>query len=211
MNNYLDELVSRYPELKPCYSNIEEAIECISEIYSNNCKLLIAGNGGSAADAEHIVGELMKSFKKKRILNQQFAENLIKTDNTLGKELSIKLQGSLPAIALANHNALNTAFLNDVDGEMGFAQQTNGYGNSGDLFLGITTSGNSKNIIFAAITAKAKGLKVIALTGGDGGKLKDYADVSIIVPEQETYLIQELHLPIYHCICLEIEERFYGE
>ena len=128
-----------------------------------------------------------------------------------GEELAKKLQGGLPAIALTNHTALSSAFANDVDGMLSYAQQVNGYGKAGDVFLGISTSGNSENVMYAAVTAKAKGLKVIGLTGKTGGKLAKLADVAIIVPEQETYKIQELHLPIYHVLCLMLEDKFYAE
>lgn len=211
MNEYrytIDDLIERYPVLKTCKDNILNALGILIECFSSNHKLLIAGNGGSCCDAEHIVGELMKSFKKKRPISEELSNKLIAIDSDLGFELSKKLQASFPAIALNSHPGLNTAFTNDVDngGLLTYAQQVNGYGQKGDVFLGISTSGNSKNIIYAAITAKAKGLKVISLTGKDGGKLAKQSDVSIIVPSDETFMIQELHLPIYHFLCLMIEE-----
>lgn len=206
---YLDDLINRYPKLEVCRQSIGEAFEMLAESYRNDGKLLIAGNGGSASDAEHIVGELMKSFVLPRNLKQEYADKLIAVDSCMGAELAVKLQEALPAIALANHIALSTAYLNDVDPLLGFAQQVYGYGREKDVFLGITTSGNSKNILYAAVTAKAKGMKVIALTGKDGGKVKDISDVRIIVPEDETFKIQELHLPIYHCLCLMLEREFY--
>lgn len=207
---YLDELIQRYPVLRVCKEDIREAFEVMKESFSASKKLLIAGNGGSAADAEHIVGELMKGFVLSRKTDADFAEKLICADEKLGPELAEKLQGALPAIALTNHNALSTAFLNDIDAVFGFAQQVNGYGQQGDVFLGITTSGNSKNILYANTVAKAKGLKTIALTGGTGGAIKKMADVAIIVPETETYKIQELHLPVYHCLCLMLEAKYFG-
>lgn len=210
VNNFLDELVERYPVLKICKDDIMAAFELIADCYRNNGKLLVAGNGGSAADAEHIVGELMKGFILPRHLDDSFKEKLIQADSELGAELGEKLQGALPAIALVDHVALSTAYLNDVDPLLGFAQQVNGYGRCEDVFLGITTSGNSKNILCANTVAKAKGLKTIALTGRDGGIIKQMADVSIVVPETETFKIQELHLPIYHCLCLMLERRFFG-
>ena len=179
--------------------------------YENGGKLLIAGNGGSAADSDHIVGELMKGFVKRRPVSAEFAEALKQADPERGEELAKKLQGGLPAIALTNHTALSSAFANDVDGMLSYAQQVNGYGKAGDVFLGISTSGNSENVMYAAVTAKAKGLKVVGLTGKTGGKLAKLADVAIIVPEQETYKIQELHLPIYHVLCLMLEDKFYAE
>ena len=129
----------------------------------------------------------------------------------LGKELSEKLQGGLPAIALVDHAALSTAFANDVDGMLSYAQQVNGYGKPGDVFLGISTSGNAENVMYAAVTAKAKGMQVVGLTGKDGGKLAGIADAAVIVPEMETYKIQELHLPVYHALCLMLEHRFYEQ
>ena len=153
----------------------------------------------------------MKGFIRPRKLDQEYVDRLVSADPELGKELGEKLQGALPAIAVVDHVALSTAYLNDVDPMLGFAQQVNGYGKEGDVFLGITTSGNSKNILYANTVAKAKGLKTIALTGKDGGKVKNMADVAIVVPQQETFKIQELHLPVYHCLCLMLENEFFGE
>lgn len=208
--DYLDDLMRCYSKLEVCRQSIIEAYELLVESYRNDGKLLVAGNGGSASDAEHIVGELMKSFVLPRKMKLEYAENLVSIEPLIGAELADKLQGALPAIALVNHTALSTAFLNDVDPFLGFAQQIYGYGQENDVFLGITTSGKSKNIIYAAVTAKAKGMKVIALTGKDGGNIKDIADISIIIPEDETYKIQELHLPVYHCLCLMLEREFFG-
>lgn len=209
-SKYLKELMERYPALCQVESDIEKAYELLVECYSNERKLLIAGNGGSCADAEHIVGELMKGFVNKRELDSTFKEKLRAADPVRGEQLAKHLQYGLPAIALTGHNGLTTAFSNDVDGDMVFAQQTLGYGKPGDVFLGISTSGNSKNIMYAVTVAKAKGMKVIALTGRDGGALKEAADVAIIVPETETFKIQELHLPVYHVICLMLEEHFFA-
>ena len=158
-----------------------------------------------------ITGELLKSFCKKRLPSQDFINQIKQIDEETGSYLSDKLQGSLPAIALTNNTALMTASLNDVDGNVMFAQQVNGFGKKGDVFLGISTSGNSKDIIYPTVVAKAKGLKTIALTGKNGGKLKNLADISIVVPQNETFMIQELHLPVYHALCLEIEEYFWKE
>lgn len=205
----LNNLVHRYPELEKTKADILAAYELLCHTYKNGGKLLISGNGGSAADSEHIVGELMKGFVKDRKLDSAFIEKLKEIDLELGEHLARKLQGALPTISLVGHPALSTAYLNDVDPVMGFAQQVNGLGNQNDTLLVITTSGNSKNIIYAVIVAKAKGMKVIGLTGKDGGRLKQYVDVSIIVDEQETYHIQELHLPIYHTLCLMLEEEFF--
>lgn len=207
---YLEELIERYPVLEGIKGQIWEAYEMFRDSFSQGGKLLVAGNGGSCADAEHIVGELMKGFLKKREVPEAFAGELISIHKEKGAELAEKLQGGLPAISLGGHPGLSTAFLNDVDGDLIYAQQTYGYGKPGDVFLGISTSGNARNIEYAAITAKAKGMKVVGLTGKDGGKLGQLADVAIIIPETETYKIQELHLPVYHAFCLMLEEAFFS-
>ena len=207
----LDELIKRYPILERVREDIEAVYGILERCYENGGKLLIAGNGGSAADAEHIVGELMKGFVKRRPVTEEMKEALEKADPVRGKELSEKLQGGLPAIALVDHAALSTAFANDVDGMLSYAQQVNGYGKPGDVFLGISTSGNAENVMYAAVTAKAKGMQVVGLTGKDGGKLAGFADAAVIVPEMETYKIQELHLPVYHALCLMLEHRFYEQ
>ncbi len=211
MDYTIEDLIKRYPSLEVCRKSILDSYKILEECYKNGNKLLIAGNGGSCSDSEHIVGELMKSFKLKRELPDSLKNKLCEIDPIIGNELSNKLQGTLPAIALDGHQSLNTAFTNDVEngGLLTYAQQIVGYGNINDIFLAITTSGNSKNIINACVIAKAKGLKIIGLTGKDGGKLKDLADVSIIVPENETFKIQELHLPIYHYLCLMLENKFF--
>ena len=207
--SHLNNLVSRYPELDVCKESIANAYSILETSYANHGKLLIAGNGGSAADSEHIVGELMKGFVKPRKPSEEFANALIAANAELGPILGNALQGALPAIALDGHPALTTAYMNDCEPLLCFAQQVNGYGIAGDVFLGISTSGNSKNILFAATVAKAKGLKVIGLTGERDSKLSAMADVCIRVPQIETYKIQELHLPVYHCLCLILEERFF--
>lgn len=204
----IEELIERYPKLDREKDNIAKALDIMLECYKNKGKLLVAGNGGSAADAEHIVGELMKGFVEPRKLPKEYVEKLEAVDSEMGRELGEKLQGALPAISLVGHVALSTAYLNDVDPLLGFAQQLNGYGQENDVFLAISTSGNSKNILYACVVAKAKGMKIVALTGGTGGKLKDIADVAIVAPEKETYKIQEYHLPIYHWLCLGLEDYF---
>lgn len=206
----LDLLIERYPQLAVCKDDIAKSYELIETCYANGGKLLIAGNGGSAADAEHIVGELMKGFKNPRKLPKEYTDRLIAVNPELGKTLAENLQGALPAIALDGHPALSTAYQNDCEPLLCFAQQVNGYGNDNDVFLGISTSGNSKNVLYSAVTAKAKGMKVIGLTGQKESKLSEMADVCIRVPETETYMVQELHLPVYHAICLMIEENVFG-
>lgn len=207
---HIDLLVERYPSLESAKNDIVAAYLLLEESYENGGKLLVAGNGGSAADAEHIVGELMKGFKLSRKPETDFAEKLVAENQELGSVLAENLQGALPAIALDGHPALSTAYMNDCEPLLCFAQQVNGYGKSGDVFLGISTSGNSKNVLFAATTAHAKGMKVIGLTGAKDSKLKDMSDVCIKAPQTETYMIQELHLPIYHCLCLMLEDRFFA-
>lgn len=210
MEEHLNHLVDRYPKLITCKEDIMRAYELLDTAYKNGRKLLVCGNGGSASDSEHIVGELMKEFKLKRQIYGNQATALKEIDPELGQVLADNLQGALPAISLTGHSALQTAYMNDAVPELVFAQQVNGYGNPGDVFLGISTSGNSKNVLYAAVTAKAKGLMVIGLTGAKENKLMKFADVCIRVPEKETYKIQELHLPVYHCLCLMLEQKYFG-
>lgn len=211
MNKHIDKLIERYPQMVVCKEDIEKAYQILEVAYGNGRKLLVCGNGGSASDSEHIVGELMKEFKLKRKVYGDHATALKAIDSELGQVLADNLQGALPAICLTGHSSLTTAFMNDANADLIFAQQVNGYGKPGDVFLGISTSGNSKNVLYAAVNAKAKGLKVIGLTGSKESKLMKYADICIRVPETETYKIQELHLPVYHCLCLMLEEKFFGE
>lgn len=206
---YLIDLTARYPILKQIEAQIADAYEVLKETYQSGGKLLAAGNGGSCADAEHLVGELMKGFVKERPVPEDLEQALKEADPVMGAALAGCLQQGLSAIALDGHPGLTTAFLNDVNGEMGYAQQVLGYGKRGDVFLGISTSGNSKNVMYAAVTARALGLRTIGLLGRDGGKLRGLCDAAIVVPEQETYKIQELHLPVYHTLCLMLEEAFF--
>lgn len=207
---HIEHLIDRYPKLKVCREDIIKAYEILEMAYSSGRKLLVSGNGGSASDSEHIVGELMKEFKLKRRVFGEQAAALKEIDPELGQTLADNLQGALPAISLTGHSSMTTAFMNDSMPELVFAQQVNGYGKAGDVYLGISTSGNSKNVLYAAVNAKAKGLHVIGLTGSHENKLMKYADVCIRVPEKETYKIQELHLPVYHCLCLMLEDKFFG-
>lgn len=210
IQKHINLLVQRYPVLETCVEDIEKAYRILEECYTHDGKLLIAGNGGSAADSEHIAGELMKRFKTPRPVPADFAEKLQEVDSVRGPELAKNLERGLMAIPLVAHEALSTAYINDVDGLGVFAQQLYGFGRPGDVFLGISTSGNSKNIMSATVVARALGLKVIGLTGAKGGELASVANVAIRVPETETFMIQELHLPVYHCLCLMLEERFFG-
>lgn len=210
IKKHIDLLVRRYPILSACADDIANAYEVLETTYSNEGKLLVCGNGGSASDSEHIVGELMKEFKLKRKVYAEQCEAMKAIDLEMGTTLVENLQGALPAITLTAHSSLTTAYMNDSEPLLVFAQQVNGYGKQGDVFLGISTSGNSKNVIYAAITAKARGLKVIGLTGAKESKLMELSDVCIRVPETETYKIQELHLPVYHCLCMMLEDHFFG-
>lgn len=207
--DYIAQLIERYPVLASVENEIRTAYQVLERAYTNHKKLLVGGNGGSCADAEHIVGELMKGFVKKREIPKTMQERLLGLDQELGKQLANGLQSSLRAIAITGHAGLSTAFANDVDPEMTYAQQVNGYGDEGDVLLAISTSGSSKNLIYAALTARAKDMPVVLLSGKDGGKLRAIADVSIVVPNQKTYQIQELHLPIYHALCLQLEDKFF--
>lgn len=198
---HLERLMKRYPMLGGMREEIELVFCIMKDSYEKGGKLLVCGNGGSAADSDHIVGELMKGFYKQRKLST--AEKI-----RFGEQ-GEKLQGALPAIALSQHSALSTAFLNDVDPDMVFAQQVYGYGAEDDVFLGLSTSGNSVNVISAAKVAAAKGMKVIAMTGKDGGAMRELCDVCLIVPAQMTADIQEFHLPIYHALCAMLEDYFF--
>lgn len=207
---YIESLTRRYPGLGGVKDDIAKAYLVMEECYRNGGKLLIAGNGGSAADAEHIAGELMKSFKLPRPVDAGFAEKLEAVDVARGRRLARELECGLMAIPLSAHEALSTAYINDVGSAGMFAQQLFGFARPNDVFLGISTSGSSDNVINAAVVARAGGLKVIALTGANGGELAGMADVAVKVPETETYMVQELHLPVYHCWCLMLEESFFG-
>ena len=211
INKHIDTLIERYPKLLICRESIQEAYDILKKAYTDGRKLLVCGNGGSASDSEHIVGELMKEFKLKREVYKDQAEAMKQIDPELGSILAEHLQGALPAITLTGHSSLTTAFMNDSLPELIFAQQVNGYGKPNDVFLGISTSGNSRNVLFAAVAAKSRGMKVLGLTACRPCRLAQLADVCIQVPETETYRIQELHLPVYHCLCMMLEEHFFGK
>ena len=196
---YLDDLIQRYPVLSPVKEDIRRFYEMLKDTFESGGKLLVAGNGGSCADAEHIVGELAKGFCKKRHVTADFAEKLAGIDPELGPKLAEGLERGLPALALHSHPGLTTAFLNDVNGDWYFGQQLLAQGKKGDIFLAISTSGNSRNIYAAAMVARAMNIPVLGLLGKTGGK---------VLP-LETYKIQELHLPIYHTLCLMLEEHFF--
>lgn len=211
LEKHIDLLISRYSVLGEVREDIIRAYLIMEECYENDGKLLIAGNGGSAADSEHIAGELMKRFKRPRPVTSEFAEKLKAIDPVRGENLAKNLECGLMAIPLVAHEALSTAYINDVDGLGVFAQQLFGFGRSGDVFLGISTSGNSKNVMLATIVARALGIKIIGLTGTKGGELAMVSDVCVKAPSDETYMIQEMHLPIYHCWCIMLEDKFFGK
>lgn len=209
-NIFLEELISRYPELLPVENEIRKAAECLIMCYQQGRKVLVCGNGGSCSDSDHIVGELMKGFEHKRPIGEILKKQLLEFAGERGKYLSEKLQQGLPAISLTAHSALITAVANDTDADLVFAQQVVGYGNTGDVLIGISSSGNSQNVVDAIITAKAKGMVVIGLTGETGGKMKSFCDILINVPGRRTAFVQELHLPVYHTLCLMVENSFFG-
>lgn len=206
----LKELLERYPVLETCVEDIEKAKEAIIECYNKGGKLLLCGNGGSCADCDHIVGELMKGFLLLRPLSEDKKAEMKKNCDLLDDDILCKLQGALPAVSLPSITALNSAFCNDVDPELIYAQPLMSLAKPEDILIGISTSGNSKNVFGAVKVAKGLGIKVIGLSGSKGGKLKENADICICAPETETFKIQELHLPIYHYICAAVEKHFFG-
>ena len=203
-----EELFERYPSLCGIKENVLKAFEAIKLTYEQGGSLYCAGNGGSSSDCEHIVGELLKSFKKRRAVDEKTANNLSSYGED-GEYILSKLEGSLPATSLISQTGILTAFANDKSWDTAIAQQLYGLGKQGDCLVVLSTSGNSKNCVYAVLVAKAKGIKTIAFTGVAGGKLKDICDVAICVPEMETYKVQELHLPVYHSLCAMLEEEFF--
>jgi D-sedoheptulose 7-phosphate isomerase len=203
VKNHLQELVAGFPELERCKGDIERAFRAMAACFRAGGKMLLCGNGGSAADCEHWSAELMKGFLKKRPLAQEWKEKL-------GAELGEKLQGALPAIPLPAFGSLNSAFANDVDPELAFAQGVWALGEQGDVLVAISTSGNAKNVLRAVEVARARGLVTVGLTGEGGGKLRRLAEICIRAPGREVHRIQQSHLPIYHCLCLMLEDEFFG-
>jgi phosphoheptose isomerase len=207
----LDELLQRLPELSGCRESIVAAYELLFHCYCAGGKLMACGNGGSAADAEHIVGELMKGFKLRRKIPAGDEQMLAASFPQDSEFLAANLQRALPALCLSSHSALTSAFVNDVCHGTAYAQQVYALGKPGDVLLGISTSGNSANVVNAAKVAKAMGLSTVGLSGSDGGKLAEVCDVTIVAPATETYRVQEYHLPVYHALCAMLEEEFFGE
>ena len=203
-----DELFNRFPELNSIETAVLTAFNMIKSVFEQGGKLIVCGNGGSAADSEHIVGELMKKFRKPRPIRKEIYDRLSDYGDN-GRILQNYLEGSLRAVSLTSHIALSTAFANDREPSVAYAQQLYGLADGSDVLLAISTSGNSKNCVLAMTVAKAMGLKTIALTGQDKSALSDMADITIRVSENETYKVQELHLPVYHCLCAMIEEELF--
>lgn len=212
MKNYshIKELVERYPQLIPLQDKIAKAAGCLVTCYRNEGKVLVCGNGGSSSDSDHIIGELMKGFEHKRPLGEKLKDELKAQGGERGAYLSENLQQGLPAISLTAHSGLISAVANDTDADLIFAQQVVGYGKPGDILLALSTSGNSRNVIDAIITAKAKGMTVIGMTGETGGKMASQCDILINVPGKSTAHVQELHLPVYHVLCQILESTFFG-
>ncbi len=208
-NSILSQLFDRYPALSDVRFAISEAASTLIECFSNGGKLLVCGNGGSSSDADHVVGELMKCFESERPLQDAFKDQLVKTGGHRGEFLAGKLEGGLPAISLSAHTALTTAIANDIDANLAFAQQVNVYGTVKDVLFALSSSGNSQNVVDACLTARAMGLKVIGLTGKTGGKMKEFCDILINVPESRTAFVQELHMPVLHTLCLITENHFF--
>ena len=206
----IEQLIGSYPELERCAADINAAFQILSACYRNGGKLLTCGNGGSAADSEHIVGELMKGYLLKRPLSEDIRAKLVSVSAEDGDYLASHLQGALPAISLVSQTALLSAISNDTAADIVFAQQVYGYGREGDTLIGISTSGNSRNVILAMQVARAVGVRTIGLTGPTGGKLKPLCDVCICVPAESTPGIQERHLPIFHVLCAMLEEEFFA-
>ncbi|HET6450479.1 MAG TPA: SIS domain-containing protein [Spirochaetia bacterium] len=207
--NHLQELLRRYPVLEPLGPRIEETFHALERCYAAGGKLLVCGNGGSAADSDHVVGELMKGYLKPRPVAPEAAAALRAADPGLGPALADHLQGALPAINLAAGSALLSAFGNDVSAELAYAQAAWGHGKRGDVLLGISTSGNAANVRSALVVGRATGMTTVGLTGRTGGKMAGLCDILLAVPADRTYEIQELHLPVYHCLCAMVEERFF--
>ena len=208
VNNILEKTIERNPELSGLKNDIISAFEAIAQTYKNGGTLFVCGNGGSCSDSEHIVGELMKSFKKYRPIDSAVKASLMAMGED-GKSLAESLEGGLPAVSLSSHPSLSSAFINDKNPLMCYAQQLSVMGKKGDVLMVLSTSGNAQNCLYAVLTAKAMGIKTVLLAGKTGGKIKALADVSIVVPANETYLVQELHLPIYHCLCAMLEEEYF--
>ncbi len=202
MKNQIDKIVSETPTLLPCRDVMEKIAQKIAEMHRAGGKLLLCGNGGSASDCEHISGELLKGFLSKRPLREDELSGL-------DGEIRAKLQRGIGAVPLTSLSALSTAFANDVEPSLIFAQSAFALGRKNDILLGLSTSGNSKNVVAALKVAKAMGIFTVAMTGESGGEMQKIADLTLAVPETETYKVQQLHLPAYHAICAEVERLLF--
>ncbi|MDP2647222.1 MAG: SIS domain-containing protein [Desulfobacterales bacterium] len=209
MTNYLEKLMADYPAISPLQADIQKAADILISCHQTGNKIFTCGNGGSAADAEHMVGELMKGFRSKRALSSSQVREIAKTYPDEASEIARNLQQAIPAISLVSNISLSTAFSNDVNPEYVFAQQIFGLGRPGDVLVALSTSGNSKNVVQAAKVAKAMGIHVIGMTGQSGGELQHHCVATIKAPSSDTARIQELQLPIYHCLCSMIEEAVF--
>ena len=206
----IEKLISAYPEVEVCAADIQAAFETLRTCYRGGGKVLTCGNGGSAADAEHIVGELMKGYLLKRAVTEEMRARLVCSSPQNGDYLADHLQGGLPAISLVSQTSLLSAIANDTAADMVYAQQVYAYGRQGDALIGISTSGNARNVVHAIQVARVLGLHTIGLTGQTGGALKPLCDVCICVPAENTPAIQERHLPIFHVLCAMLEEEFFA-
>ena len=209
-NAFVEAFFQRHPELVCIREDILKAGKLWTDVLGSGGKILLCGNGGSCADCDHIAGELLKGFLLRRPMSQDFKKKMA-VYGEFGVEIGDKLQHGLPAISLCTHSAPISAFANDVDGDLVYAQQVFAYGNPGDILVGISTSGNSKNVAAAMMVGNAKGLHTMALAGRDGGKIGRLAEVSVIAPQQETYRIQEDHLAIYHLLCAYVEYELFEQ
>lgn len=208
--NPIDHLIDRHPDLTCCLDDTRSAVDILIASFRAGGKLLICGNGGSAADSEHIVGELMKGYTLRRPVPDAVRAQLRAAIGDEGDDLADHLQGALPAISLTSHMSLITAYINDVSPDMIYAQQVYGYGRPGDVLLGISTSGNARNVLRALQVARAIGVRTIGLTGHTGGAMLPSCDVAIRVPLTNTADVQERHQAIYHAVCLVLEETFFA-
>lgn len=210
MNRTLEALVGRVPALAVCREDLHAALDAFIATFVGGGTLFVCGNGGSAADSEHFVGELMKSFERPRPIPAADRAALLRASPEYAESLASRLEGALPTVSLASQTALLTAVANDVAADLVFAQQVYGYGRPGDALLAISTSGTSLSVIHAVVVARSKGMRTVALTGRGGGALATSCDVRVRVPEQTTARVQELHLPVMHAWCAALETRFFG-
>ena len=207
---HIDKMLSCHKDLEYLKENITEAVNAMTKAYYKGCKIMVCGNGGSCSDADHIVGELMKGFLSKRVLDQGQKSNVIRRNYDNGTYLAKALQQGIPAVSLNTHSALISAVINDIGADMMFAQQVYGLGKKGDVVIGISTGGNAENVCNALKVAKIVGATTIGMTGNKNGKMNEFCDILLDVPSPETYKIQEYHIAIYHAFCAQVEENIFG-